>query len=90
VSAAELLGGAVDRREIRALADLVGRFEHVRCQPEDFDHCLAFVKRYTLSHGIGWPDCLIAATALRLKLPIATLNDKHFRPFRDLKIIRPY
>ena len=35
-------------------------------------------------------DCLIAATCLRLGLPLVTVNDKHFRPIRRLRVIRPY
>jgi hypothetical protein len=41
-------------------------------------------------HGVGWPDCLIAATCIRLGLPLVTLNDKHFRAIRGLRVVRPY
>jgi predicted nucleic acid-binding protein len=43
-----------------------------------------------LSTRLGWPDCLIAAAALRLDLPLVTLNDKHFKPIRGLRVVRPY
>lgn len=87
---AEVLAGARDRRDLRALNELIGRFRRIRVRPEDFDHCLAFVRRFTLAHRVGWPDCLIAASALRLHLPVATLNDKHFRAIRGLRVVRPY
>jgi predicted nucleic acid-binding protein len=45
---------------------------------------------FRLSHGVGWPDCLIAATAIRLGRPVATTNVKHFTPFPNLQVIRPY
>ncbi len=51
---------------------------------------MVFAKRYSLSHGVGWPDCLIAATALRLGLPVVTLNDKRFKVFKGLRVVRPY
>ncbi|MBX3405211.1 MAG: type II toxin-antitoxin system VapC family toxin [Phycisphaeraceae bacterium] len=90
VSAAELLKGSKSRAELRALDELLDRFDRIRCQPQDFDHCVALVRRFSLSHGVGWPDCLIAATAIRLGLPIVTLNDKHFKVFKGLKVRRPY
>ncbi len=89
-SEAEVLVGARDRKDLRNIVFTLRKFSRAQLDPRDFHHCLAFVERYTLTHGIGWPDCLIAATALRLKLPIVTLNDKHFRPFRALKVVRPY
>ena len=48
------------------------------------------VARLNLSHGIGWPDCLIGATALRLRVAVVTLNDKHFKAIRGLRVVRPY
>ena len=33
---------------------------------------------------------LIAAAAVRLHIPVATLNDKHFRSIPSVKVIRPY
>lgn len=89
-SEAEVLVGARDRTELRILVAALGGFRRARPTDDDFDHCIAFVRRYSLSHGIGWPDCLIAATALRLALPIVTLNDKHFAPIRGLRVVRPY
>lgn len=56
----------------------------------DCSDALNFLRRFRLSHGVGWHDCLIAATCLRKRLPVATLNDKHFSVFDDLEIVRPY
>jgi len=43
-----------------------------------------------LSHNIGFLDCLIAATAIKNGLSLATLNLKHFAPFSDLQVEKPY
>ena len=40
------------------------------------------------SHGVGLPDALIAATAERAELHLASCNLKHFPMFPNLK--RPY
>ncbi len=85
-----MYAGALDRRDLNRLVGGVAHLRRVRVEARDFDHCLAFVRRLALSHGVGWPDCLIAATALRLGLPIVTLNDKHFKVFKGLKVRRPY
>ncbi len=90
VSAGEVLGGAKDRTELAALDQLVARFRLAHAKHVDFTAALGFVRQFTLSHRIGWPDCLIAATGIRLGLPVVTVNDKHFRVIRGLSVIRPY
>ncbi len=87
---AELLTGVRNTTELRALDRALRSLPRLRMNPVDADHALAFVRRHTLSHGVGWPDCLIAATAMRLGLPVATTNVKHFRAIRGLKVVRPY
>ncbi len=49
---------------------------------------MAFDKK--VLYGVGFLDCLIAATAYEKNVPIATLNDKHFKQLTDITIIRPY
>jgi len=47
-------------------------------------------REYPLSHGVGFLDSLIGASAHHYDLIVCTLNDKHFRPLPDLKVERPY
>lgn len=89
-SAAEILVGAKNRSDLRRLDDLLSRFRSAEPSTDDFDHCLSFVRRYHLTHNVDWPDCLIAAAAMRLDVPVVTLNDKHFRCIRGLRVVRPY
>lgn len=35
----------------------------------------------------GKEDCLIAATAIAKKMPLATRNERHFRIFREIKLL---
>lgn len=88
--AAELLAGVGDRDDLRASIAFLGVFPRLSVKPIDFELCLQLVARHKLSSGIGWPDCLIAATCLRLGLPIVTLNDRHFRVVAGLRVVRPY
>lgn len=87
---AELIAGARDRREMRMVVRLLERFEPLPLEPVDARTSLRLLRRHRLSHGMSWEDCLLAATALRLKASLGTLNDKHFRAFRGLRVVRPY
>lgn len=87
---AETLQGARDRREQQAIEMLFAHFRIVDVDASDYHDSIARLTRYSLSHGVGWHDCLIAATAHRLAIPIATLNDRDFYCFGDLKVVRPY
>ncbi len=78
VVAAELLSGARDQREQREIARLLARFQVEPLSPVISTGALDMLRQFKLSHAIGWPDCLIAATAIRLEIPVATLNDRHF------------
>jgi predicted nucleic acid-binding protein len=87
---AEALSGARNLVEQREIDRLLSAFRVVRFEPADCDLSIALLRQLKLSHGIGWHDCLIAATAIRLNLPVATLNDRHFRPVPGLQVRRPY
>lgn len=41
----------------------------------------------TTRNQIDVPDLMIAATALKNKLPLATLNVKHFHRITELKVV---
>jgi predicted nucleic acid-binding protein len=87
---AEVLSGARDRRHLVGLDLAMASLRGCAIKGADMNLAIDLVRTHTLSHGIGWPDCLIAATCLRLGLPLVTLNDRHFKPIRGLSVIRPY
>ncbi len=43
-----------------------------------------------MSHGLGLLDSLIAATAVGHGSVLNTFNDRHYRMFSELTIVRPY
>jgi predicted nucleic acid-binding protein len=46
------------------------------------------IENYSLSHNLDLPDALIAAICLKLKLPLYTLNTKHFKYIPELNLYR--
>jgi predicted nucleic acid-binding protein len=87
---AELLSGARNLVEQKEIDRLIAVFHIHPIEPIDCDRSLALLRLLKLSHGIGWHDCLLAVSALRLNLAVATLNDRHFAPVPGLRVHRPY
>lgn len=90
VVTAEVLTGARDRKEQETLDRFLALFTVEHPNAADSAMSLDLFLELRLGHGIGWLDCLIAATCIRGDLPIITLNDKHFAAVRGLQVIRPY
>jgi len=90
VTVAEVLEGARNAREQAALRNFFTGFDVVPASEADSLFSIDLLAGFRLSNGVGWPDCLIAATALRLGRPVATTNTKHFAPLPNLQVVRPY
>lgn len=86
----ELLAGCRNRREQRAVTHEMRGYRLLLLTDDISRTALAWYERLHLSHGVGFLDSLIGATASQQGLPIATLNVKHFQPFPDLRVERPY
>lgn len=87
---AELLAGARDQREQRLIDSFLAKFQLLSPTDTDATAALDLYRKYHLSHGVDWPDCQIAATALRLGLQVYTQNVKHFAAFTGLGVVRAY
>lgn len=90
VTRGELVFGARDRAHLARIQVMLAPFRSVAVRNIDFAGALALLERHVLSHRIGWPDCLIAATCQRLGAPLVTLNARDFRPIKGLKILAGY
>jgi predicted nucleic acid-binding protein len=90
IVAAELLAGARDKREQRLIDSFLRTFSIVSPVKSDGLAALDLYRQYHLSHGVDWPDCQIAATAIRLGVEVFTLNVKHFSAFAGLRVVRGY
>jgi len=88
--AAETLTGIRDRAERRQFDALCDQTRTLIPSGADWTLALRLCCVYARVSGTDWVDCLVAASAIRLGLPIATINEKHFRPIKGLTVIRPY
>lgn len=86
----ELIEGALDASDLRSISHITSRFRVIHPTESDCVNSLALLRHGVLRHGIGWADAMIAATAMRLHAAVATTNDKHFRVFHGLEVVRPY
>ena len=90
VAYCEVLEGAKNNRMMQEFDRGLGELILLRVKGDDHTMALALLKQHFLSTSAGAADCLIAATCLRLGLPLVTTNVKHFRLIRGLKVVRPY
>lgn len=88
--AAELLTGARDRNEQNLIDSFLQGFNLAIPTEADGLSALNLYRQFRLSHGVDWPDCQIAATALRLDVEVFTGNVKHFTAFPGLRVARAY
>jgi len=75
----ELLVGARNKNELRIIDAFLSRFIVVKLNSTISDLAVELIQKYRLSHGVLVPDALIAATALSLREPLATKNQRDYR-----------
>ncbi len=85
ITIAELYQGVRDGEERDALTDFLSAVN-----PLDVDALIGktaglYRREYHPSHNVGLADCLIAATATAHRLPLRTLNTKHFPMLEDVE-----
>jgi predicted nucleic acid-binding protein len=86
----ELLAGCRNRREQRLVAREMRQYHLLMLTEAISSTALSWFTRFHLSHGVGFLDVLIGATALHQGTTIATLNMKHFTPLPGVRVERPY
>jgi len=90
ITGAELLAGCRNQREQRAVERELNLYHTVWMDESISQTALDFYKQFHLSHGFGFLDCLIAATAIQHGYRLATLNLRHFTMLPGLQVERPY
>ncbi|MBI5877212.1 MAG: type II toxin-antitoxin system VapC family toxin [Chloroflexi bacterium] len=90
ITAVELLAGCRNQSEQRAIERELSFYELVWIDEDISRSALDLYRQHHLSHGVGFLDCVIAATAAVRSLRLATLNLKHFSPLPGVQTEAPF
>jgi predicted nucleic acid-binding protein len=83
----EVIQGCRNQAELNLILSFLSLFRIYPISSAASLNAQAHLTALTLSHGLGIPDALIAATALELRLPLYTLNTKHFAMVPGLQVL---
>lgn len=86
----EIVQGATDKQKRQQILKFLKQFPVEYATPSDNQWAMRQVARFSLGYGIHLSDVLIASVAIRLNVPIYTLNVKHFSPLPGIQTIQPY
>jgi predicted nucleic acid-binding protein len=86
----EAVQGATDATKRAQAIRFLRQFLVEHATPDDNRWAMRQLGRFHLSHGIHLQDVMIASVAVRLDVPLYTLNLKHYEPLPSLRAIRPY
>lgn len=86
----EVVRGTHNKPELTKTMQFLERFRIELPVASDHIWAMRQFAHYHLSHKIGLEDVMIASVAMRLQVPVYTLNLKHFNLLPDIRAIRPY
>ena len=86
----EAVQGATDATKRAQAIRFLRQFLVEHPTPDDNRWAMRQLGHFHLSHGIHLQDVMIASVAVRLDVPLYTLNLKHSEPLPSLRAIRPY
>jgi predicted nucleic acid-binding protein len=89
VTKMELLSGALNKRNLSKLDKKLTRFNISLLNEAISVKGVELLLKYRLSHGLTFPDALIAATAIVTGLELFTYNLKDFVFIQGLKLFIP-
>jgi predicted nucleic acid-binding protein len=90
IMAMELVAGCQDKVDLRRMHKFIASFGLAWPQEEEVRLAYDFLVQYRLSSGIGIPDCLIAAMALKRSATLLSFNSRHFKTIPGLDLREPY
>lgn len=86
----EVMYGAGSKAKQATCKTILSQFDLVYLTATDQDWAMQQMERYRLSHGVTTNDCLIAAAAYRLQVPLYTHNLKDLTPMIGALAVKPY
>ncbi len=89
ITQAELYFGALNKVELNKIRTHLQSISRVALDAMISEKFLTLMETYSLSHKLGLPDAIIAATAIAHHLPLYTLNTKHFQFIPEIELYQP-
>jgi predicted nucleic acid-binding protein len=86
----EVIHGASSKTKQVSCKAILSQFDKAYLVSTDQDWAMKQMEQYRLSNGVSINDCLIAAVAYRLQLPLYTHNLKHMQILLGSLAIKPY
>jgi predicted nucleic acid-binding protein len=86
----EVIVGAANKQQREQLIYSINQFQLCHHTEADQDWAITQFERFQFSHHIGYNDCLIAAVAYRLQIPLYTHNLKDMQPLLGILAVQPY
>ncbi|MCC6443537.1 MAG: type II toxin-antitoxin system VapC family toxin [Armatimonadetes bacterium] len=90
VSLMELIVGCANLRELHQLRAALANYQIEPTTHEDALKAVELIENHWFRQGLGIMDALIAATAIRLSVPLYTRNQRHYAGIRGLSVVVPY
>lgn len=88
VTCAELIYGARDKDELSKIKKDLYSLKVIPLNQSISTLGIDLLSKYSLSHRLNFPDCLIAATSIIHDLKIYTLNIKDFHYIPEIKLYK--
>lgn len=86
----EVMQGATNKANQARYKMLLNQFELLFLTSIDQEWGMIQFERFQFSHHIGMNDCLIAAVAYRMQIPLYTHNLKDMTPMLGTLAVQPY
>jgi tRNA(fMet)-specific endonuclease VapC len=86
----EVVQGARNKTERAQILRFLRQFSIEHSIYDDNNWAMIQFAQFNLSHGIEIMDIMIASVAVRLNVPLYTLNLKHYAPLPNVDERRPY
>lgn len=86
----EVMQGSTGKASQSEAKSILSKFELLYLTTADQRWAMQQIERFQFSHHIGMNDCLIAAVAYRLGLPLYTHNLKDMTPLIGDLAVNPY
>lgn len=86
----EVMEGTTNKANQVQCKSILRKFDLIYLTTNDQHWAMQQVERFQFSHHVGKDDCLIAAVAYRLQVPLYTHNLKDMTPMLGSLAVKPY